>query len=76
MCVSTYSDSVNSRLELEDTRYVIDELKKSQESLRNRCGYEVGLPRPCGDTVIQREFSSRTPRRSGSAAARRADENR
>ncbi|KZC06198.1 hypothetical protein WN55_10107, partial [Dufourea novaeangliae] len=35
VCVSTYGDSINSKMEAEDTKYVIDELKKSQESLKN-----------------------------------------
>ncbi|CAL7951054.1 unnamed protein product [Xylocopa violacea] len=39
--VSTYGDDANSRLEAEDTRYVMDELKKSQESLQNRGGYKM-----------------------------------
>lgn len=41
--LSTYGDNVNSKMEAEDTRYVIDELKKSQESLQNQSKYEVGF---------------------------------
>lgn len=40
--VSTYGDSINSKMEAEDTRYVIDELKKSQESLENHSRQKVG----------------------------------
>ncbi|XP_018345322.1 PREDICTED: uncharacterized protein LOC108750405 [Trachymyrmex septentrionalis] len=36
ICVNTYGDSQDSRMEIEDTKYVIDELKKSEESLRSR----------------------------------------
>jgi len=36
ICVNTYGDSRDSRMEIEDTKYVIDELKKSEESLRSR----------------------------------------
>ncbi|XP_071644479.1 uncharacterized protein [Temnothorax longispinosus] len=36
ICVSTYGDSRDSRMEAEDTKYVMDELKKSEESLRSR----------------------------------------
>lgn len=39
--VITYGDTINSKMEEEDTKYVIDELKKSQESLQNR--YKVGI---------------------------------
>lgn len=40
--VITYGDTINSKMEEEDTKYVIDELKKSQESLqKNR--YKVGV---------------------------------
>lgn len=35
ICVSTYGDSRDSKMEVEDTEYVIDELKKSEESLRS-----------------------------------------
>lgn len=45
ICVSTYGDSINSKMEAEDTKYVIDELKKSQESLQNLNRYKVGLYR-------------------------------
>lgn len=41
VCVSTYGDGINSKMEAEDTRYVIDELKKSQESLQNHSRYKV-----------------------------------
>ncbi|XP_034176919.2 uncharacterized protein LOC117602705 isoform X1 [Osmia lignaria lignaria] len=40
ICVSTYGDSINSKMEAEDTKYVIDELKKSQESLQNLNRYK------------------------------------
>ncbi|KAL6255944.1 hypothetical protein P5V15_013181 [Pogonomyrmex californicus] len=36
ICVSIYGDSRDSRMETEDTKYVMDELKKSEESLRSR----------------------------------------
>ncbi|XP_020282567.1 uncharacterized protein LOC109854151 [Pseudomyrmex gracilis] len=35
ICVSTYGDNRDSQMEAEDTKYVIDELKKSEEVLRN-----------------------------------------
>lgn len=37
--MSTYGDSRDSQIEAEDTRYVMDELKKSEELLRShsRC---------------------------------------
>ncbi|KOC64661.1 Protein HAPLESS 2-A [Habropoda laboriosa] len=41
ICVSTYGDAINSKMEAEDTKYVIDELKKSQESLENHSRYKV-----------------------------------
>ncbi|KYQ55820.1 hypothetical protein ALC60_05319 [Trachymyrmex zeteki] len=41
ICVSTYGDSRDSRMEVEDTKYVIDELKKSEESLRSRIRSKV-----------------------------------
>lgn len=31
--MSTYGDSRDSKMEVEDTEYVMDELKKSEESL-------------------------------------------
>ncbi|CAK9813390.1 Hapless 2, partial [Anthophora quadrimaculata] len=40
ICVSTYGDAINSKMEAEDTKYVIDELKKSQESLQNHSRYK------------------------------------
>lgn len=43
ICVNTYGDCTNSKLEAEDTRYVMNELKKSQESLQNPNGTKVGL---------------------------------
>lgn len=33
--MSTYGDNRDSQMEAEDTKYVIDELKKSEEVLRN-----------------------------------------
>lgn len=39
--MSTYGDSRDSRMEIEDTKYVIDELKKSEESLRSRTTSKV-----------------------------------
>ncbi|XP_039303893.1 uncharacterized protein LOC120357481 [Solenopsis invicta] len=41
ICVSTYGDSKDSRMEVEDTKYVMDELKKSEESLRSRTRSKV-----------------------------------
>lgn len=41
--VITYGDTINSKMEEEDTKYVIDELKKSQESLQNLNRYKVGV---------------------------------
>ncbi|KAK1117279.1 hypothetical protein K0M31_016829 [Melipona bicolor] len=41
--VSTYGDGIDSKMEEEDTRYVIDELKKSQESLQNYNRYKVDV---------------------------------
>ncbi|PBC33864.1 hypothetical protein APICC_09928 [Apis cerana cerana] len=38
--VITYGDTINSKMEEEDTKYVIDELKKSQESLQNLNRYK------------------------------------
>ncbi|XP_014485504.1 PREDICTED: uncharacterized protein LOC106750014 [Dinoponera quadriceps] len=35
ICVSTYSDSRDSKMEAEDTEYVMNELNKSEESLRS-----------------------------------------
>lgn len=35
ICVSTYGDNRDSQMEAEDTKYVMDELKKSEELLRN-----------------------------------------
>ncbi|KAL6447065.1 hypothetical protein ACFW04_001430 [Cataglyphis niger] len=35
ICVNTYGDSRDSQMEAEDIKYMIDELKKSEESLRN-----------------------------------------
>lgn len=39
--MSIYGDSRDSRMEAEDTKYVIDELKKSEESLRSRTKRKV-----------------------------------
>ncbi|KOX71068.1 Protein HAPLESS 2-A [Melipona quadrifasciata] len=41
--VSTYGDGIDSKMEEEDTKYVIDELKKSQESLQNYNRYKVDV---------------------------------
>ncbi|XP_029174383.1 hapless 2 [Nylanderia fulva] len=35
ICVNTYGDNRDSQMEVEDIKYVMDELKKSEESLRN-----------------------------------------
>ncbi|XP_043524238.1 uncharacterized protein LOC122536160 [Frieseomelitta varia] len=43
VCVSTYGDGIDSKMEAEDTKYVIDELKKSQESLQNYNRYKVDV---------------------------------
>lgn len=51
ICVSTYGDSINSQMEAEDTKYVIDELKKSQESLQNYNKYKVGIDRSLYDVL-------------------------
>lgn len=51
VCVSTYGDGINSKMEAEDTRYVIDELKKSRESLQSRSRYKVGIDRPVLGTL-------------------------
>lgn len=39
--MSIYGDSRDSRMEAEDTKYVMDELKKSEESLRSRAKRKV-----------------------------------
>lgn len=39
--MSIYGDSRDSRMEAEDTKYVMDELKKSEESLRSRTKRKV-----------------------------------
>ena len=38
-------------MEAEDTKYVIDELKKSQESLQNYNKYKVGIDRSLYDVL-------------------------
>ena len=43
ICLSTYGDGTDSKMEAEDTKYVIDELKKSQESLQSYNRYKVDV---------------------------------
>lgn len=43
--MSTYGDSRGSKMEAEDTEYVMDELKKSEESLRSHSRSKVSEAR-------------------------------
>lgn len=38
ICVNTYGESRNSKMEAEDTRYVLNELKRSRDSLQDGIG--------------------------------------
>ena len=55
ICVSTYGDGVDSKMEAEDTKYVIDELKKSRESLQNYNRYKVDADKSLLPKVVQTE---------------------
>lgn len=55
ICVSTYGDGINSKMEADDTKYVIDELKKSQESLRNYNRYKVDADK----SLLSRDVQNR-----------------
>lgn len=43
-------------MEAEDTKYVIDELKKSQESLQNYNKYKVGIDRSLYDVRSNEQY--------------------
>lgn len=43
ICMNTYGDNRDSQMEAEDIKYVMDELKKSEESLRNHNRNKVNI---------------------------------
>lgn len=43
--MNTYGDNRDSQMEAEDIKYMMDELKKSEESLRNHSRSKVSIGR-------------------------------